>query len=111
MRGANELVAARLNGQYIRMVAVSMNGAPPDKEESHVDSECFGFITITPRDAIAGLDLRVVAGLPVVLVGDDPRWLECIDRLTTFAPTSIAAHNGEYAVRWNPKTGLEDWNE
>lgn len=110
MRGAEQLVEARLEGIDISLVAISLTDAPLPKLHEHVNDYRHAFVEVLPGDNPAGLDLRCVVGLPVVLMGHgDDRWLAVLDRLTEFEPGSIAAHGGEYAVRWTKRGGLEEW--
>ena len=111
MRGVDELVAARMHGAGITLVAVTLTDAPVPKFHQWINENRHAFVEITSDDRVQRLDLRCVAGLPVVVTADGGDWIEVVERLIAFDPKSIVAHGGEYAVRWTKKTGLEEWNE
>lgn len=110
MRGGNELVQARLRGVHVNIVAISLTDAQPPPSPIWLNDYGHAFIEISSQDPLLRLDLRGVRGLPVVLVSNgDDRWLDVLNRLVAFDPVHVAAHNGEYAVFWTKRSGLQEW--
>lgn len=107
MRGQTELVAARLRGHDVRIVAISMVDRRGDVGVNRMGQ---AFVEVESTDSIARLDLRAVAGLRVVVLAHaDKRGPELVDRLTEFEPAHIGYAADGYCAQWTRETGLQEW--
>jgi hypothetical protein len=109
LTGADDLVQYRLAGGHPRLVAITLASVPVCDHGDGVNEHGHAYLTIGCADQPARLDLRCVAGLPVVLCAHgDERWLDVVQRLIDFKPSALIASSGEYWVIWTPLHGLKE---
>lgn len=111
MRGAEEVVAARLAGMPVRSVVIDRMSEPPVVRWPSLEAEedgIIGRLEVYDSDTFASLDLRCCHGLSVLILaksyGDWPlavKAMDCEPAEMTFAAPEFAAHyDGEELKAW-----------
>lgn len=109
MKGQDEVARARLSGRRATIVSITLADKPTLPEGCGINRLGQGFVLVEHDDVPARLDLRCVAGLPVIVLGHgDKRWLDVVMRAATFKPASIVGGPGDCWVVWTEATGLMD---
>lgn len=111
MRGAEEIIAARLAGMPVRSVVIDRLREPPVVRWPSLEAEAgevVGRVEVYDADTVASLDLRCCHGLKVLIFaqsyGDWPiavKAMDCEPSELTFAAPEFAAHfDGERLQAW-----------
>lgn len=99
MKGANELIKARLGGFKPELVRVDLDfddPLPQDKLNDH--------IRVHPGDSVYSIDFRGVQGLPVIVSGMDGARAKLVAKAcrecgAAFTVTNVSERGGEYGYR------------
>ena len=104
MTGADEVVAARMRRVPVAAVFVGVWDRRPSVR-------VLGDVDVMPGDAAATLDLRCVAGLPVVGDGtaSTDRKLAVFTRGCDFMPAKVVLVADDLIAEFDPKKGVREW--